>query len=110
MNNHDLFIFHLNGLIKQLHISDEIQKIEKEIGKKRKLEDEYEETKVNPTRTKSLKLYKKGQEIESLKEKKLKLNEDLQNTRRENNFLISLVSHQNKPVLLVPESRQFLHL
>ena len=117
MNNHDLLISHLNGLKKELHISDNLKKVQKEIGKKRKLEDEYEEPqdgndlekkKIHHTRSKSLKSYKKGQEIDSLKEKELKLNEDLQNRRRENNLLISLVSLQNKPVLETAETRPFL--
>ena len=116
-SNLDLCKLHLSGLIKQLHIVDELQKVQKRIGKKRKLQDEYEEPqdgddlekkKIHHTRSKSLKSYKKGQEIESLKEKELKLNEDLQNRRRENNLLISLVSLQNKPVLETAEIRPFL--
>ena len=116
-NIHDLLISHLNGLKEELHISDNLKKVKKEIGKKRKLEDEYEdpqggndsqEKKVVYTCSKSLKTENKREEIESLKEKELKLNEDLQNKRRENNLLISLVSLQNKPVLETAETRPFL--
>ena len=113
-NNLDLCKLHLNGLIKQLHIVDELQKIQKEIGKKRKLENEYaepqggndsQEKKVLYPCSKSLKKENKDNELDSLKKKKLKLNEDLQNMRRESNVLISLVSHQNKLVLETTENQ-----
>lgn len=116
-DNHDLFKLHLNGLIEQLHIIDKLQKVQKEIGKKRKLEDEYEEPqdgndlekkKIHHTRSKSLKSYKKGQEIDSLKEKELKLNEELKDKRQENNLLISQVSSQNISVSTNAESQPFL--
>lgn len=117
-SNLDLCKLHLIGLIKQLQIVDELQKVQKRIGKKRKFQDEYEdpqrthndsqEKKLLYPCSKSLKKENKGEEISSLKEKKLKLKEDLQNMRRENNFLISLVSHQNKLVLETAENRSIL--
>ena len=95
----ELVMSHLNGMRTKINTIGDIKQVQNEINKKRKREDEYEETKD------SNHLEETRQEIKILTEKELKLKDDLKNTDRENNLLLSLVSIENKLGLVVPETQ-----